>query len=154
MANAKEKRWFLFNVSKEQRQLQRQVWSQYAAIGHWTSIAPVLAVLLLIFLQHIYRLRQGAHAVQVSNKDTKSSALSVGTPHNNRKRVTRSAVATWWQRLCWWMGDEICLFGKNLGKRDEWILGVIWFSWLMLLCVVGKSDGAFIFFNWALSRAF
>ncbi|QKX57124.1 uncharacterized protein TRUGW13939_04232 [Talaromyces rugulosus] len=143
MANAKEKRWFLFNVSEEQRQLQRQVCSQYAAIGHWTSIAPVLAVLLLIFLQHIYHLRQGSHIVQISNKGTKSSAPSVETPQNNRNRVTRSAVATLWQKLCWWMGDEIYLFGKSLGKRDEWILGVIWFSWLMLLCVVGKSDEPF-----------
>jgi hypothetical protein len=151
MADAKEKRWFLFNVSEEQRQLQRQICSQYAAIGHWTSIAPVLAVLLLIFLQHIYRLRQGARVVQISNKGTKSSALSVEPPHNNRNRVIRSAVGTWWQKLCWWMGDEIYLFGKSFGKRDEWVLGVIWFSWLMLLCVVGKSDGRFILFNWALS---
>lgn len=143
MANAEKTRWFVFNVSEEQWQLQRQVCSQYAAIAHWTSKAPVLAVVLLIFLQQICRLRQGARVLKISNKGTKSSALSVETQHNNKNRAIRRAVAAWWQKLLWWMGDEIYLFGNSLGKRDEWILGVIWFSWLMLLCVVGKSDGMF-----------
>jgi hypothetical protein len=46
-----------------------------------------------------------------------------------------------WRALLWWLGDDIVFRGVSWGKRDEWLLGLVWTSWLLVLCVLGTGEG-------------
>jgi hypothetical protein len=55
-----------------------------------------------------------------------------------------------WRRCIWWMGEEV---GTGLGRKGEWVLGGVWLSWLLVLCVSGTGEGEFyvsflLLFTW------
>jgi hypothetical protein len=37
------------------------------------------------------------------------------------------------------MGDDVRFLGRRWGQRDEWIVGVVWATWLLVLSVLGTG---------------
>lgn len=136
MTNMQGMPWFLFRVSDEQTKRQREMYSQQASLVHWTSMAPILAVAVLRLLRLILRSR---NKEDLDSDTTRSRSLHA--PREGLSTLIYNAVAERWHMLCWWMEDDICWLGDCVTSRGECIAGAVWFAWMILLCIVGKSDG-------------
>ncbi len=51
-----------------------------------------------------------------------------------------SALATRWRKTVWWMESEVA---EGWGLRIHWIMGGLWMSWLLFLCVHQTGGGMF-----------
>jgi hypothetical protein len=45
--------------------------------------------------------------------------------------------------LRWWLGEDVEFLGAQFGARWQWVGGIVWASWLGLLCVHGTRPGKF-----------
>ncbi|OIW27026.1 hypothetical protein CONLIGDRAFT_621163 [Coniochaeta ligniaria NRRL 30616] len=62
---------------------------------------------------------------------------------STRRKATPSPrrwLSTKLQQCLWWLGDEAAIGRHRIGRRDEWIFGGIWTSWLLFLCVAGTGE--------------
>lgn len=109
-----------FNFSDVEKEAHRRVTLQYAAAAQRSTLAVLVGLVFLIQLWRWYT----------------NSSQAV----NRRLRV--SGQASRWNRLRWWLSDDDASFlGAGLGRPDQFILGIVWFSWLFFLSVAGRIDG-------------
>jgi hypothetical protein len=41
----------------------------------------------------------------------------------------------------WWLGEDVLFLGSHWGQRDEWVLGIAWSVWLLVLSIHGTGKG-------------
>lgn len=61
-----------------------------------------------------------------------------------RKARRKSPLGAWeaWYRLFeWWLGEDVVLFGQSWGRNDEWLFGLGWGAWMLVLSVLETGDG-------------
>ncbi|KFH41859.1 metalloreductase-like protein [Hapsidospora chrysogenum ATCC 11550] len=125
-------------LSDEDKELRRQSLAFYAGIAHLSALLPVL-VLPLIRLIH--------HRAAGSNNRRGGYEAVPGSPAVKARRESGGGgdgglvTGQWRTRLAWWwMGDDVRFLGRHrLGQRDEWIVGVVWATWLLVLSVLGTG---------------
>lgn len=122
------------SLSDEEKELRRQSLAFYAAVAHLSAFAPPLASLL-------FRLVRNASS-RLGSRDGGSYEAVPGSPAVKSRRL--SGLGGWssrWARLAWWMGDDVYFRGRHWGQRDEWVVGLSWTAWLLVLCVLGTGSG-------------
>lgn len=120
-------------LDEAERHARRQVLDRYAGYSQLSVLIPV--ALFLLF-------RAGRWAVKAAG-DRKGSYDAI--PNSPALKVQRQS--TWGalqirvDRVKWWLGGDVYLFGQFRGQRDQWIFGGAWLAWLLFLCVAETGQG-------------
>ncbi|KAH6605978.1 hypothetical protein Trco_005131 [Trichoderma cornu-damae] len=125
-------------LSKEDVLVRRQTIDRYALIAHSSALAPAVVFILLRLILRAAGplLRPGLH----DGGDRGRYAHVPGSPTvKARRNSALGMLAARWRALLWWLGDEVVLGGRSWGQRDEWVLGLAWTGWLLILCVLGTG---------------
>ncbi|OAA56040.1 Flavoprotein transmembrane component [Cordyceps fumosorosea ARSEF 2679] len=129
------------SLTPEQKHARREVLDWYGFVAHCSALAPVLAFGLLHLARLAYRhvtgtLRgvdgQGTYAEIPNSPAIKAQEIA----------AVRKLYTTW-TRLRWWLGDEVRVGGASWGRREEWVLGLSWTAWLLLLCFIETGKDYF-----------
>lgn len=132
--------YHFLTLSQEEVLLRRHTIDHYARIAHYSALAPAVIFLLLRLVlraaRPILRLRDG-------DGDERGEYSHVpGTPTLKAQRSsTLGTVAARWRALLWWSGGDVVFRGVSWGQRDEWLLGLAWTGWLLVLCTLGTGQG-------------
>lgn len=131
--------YHFLTLSKEDVLVRRQTIDRYARIAHYSALAPAVTLILLRLVLQAVRLltrlgRDGGHRGHYSHVP--------GSPTVKAKRSSGlGMLAARWRALQWWLGGDLVLGGVSWGQRDEWVLGLAWTSWLLVLCVLETGQG-------------
>ncbi|CAG9941318.1 unnamed protein product [Clonostachys rosea f. rosea IK726] len=120
------------DLTSEEKLLRRQANDRYAAIAHFSALAP--AVLCLLF-------RLGLAAVKrvLAGREQRYQEVPGSPVAKARRSGFLHSYETRWRKLTWWMGDDVVFLNDSWGQRDEWVLGIAWTVWLLLLSVLGTG---------------
>ncbi|VUC23663.1 unnamed protein product [Clonostachys rosea] len=120
------------DLTSEEKLLRRQAIDRYAAIAHFSALAP--AVLYLLF-------RLGLAAVKsvLAGREQRYHEVPGSPIAKARRSGFLNSYEARWRKLAWWMGDDVVFLNDNWGQRDEWVLGIAWTIWLLLLSVLGTG---------------
>ena len=124
--------YHFITLSDEEKVLRRQSLAFYAAVAHLSAFVPVLVFLL-------FRLVRYARGRLASSNGNGGYQAVPGSPALKAQRM--SGVASPWARLVWWMSDDVYVMGRRWGRRDEWVVGLLWTAWMLVLCVHGAGQG-------------
>ncbi|EGZ69065.1 hypothetical protein NEUTE2DRAFT_115205 [Neurospora tetrasperma FGSC 2509] len=110
------------DLSQAEKQARRQSLDSYALYAQLSALIPIGLVWLY----------------QTLNKSSSSrkrdyTAVPSSDSFNTRKQ------SNWWSNLRWWLGEDVVAFGEVLGQREQWIGGIVWAVWLLVLCVAGTG---------------
>lgn len=109
-----------FNFSDAEKEAQRRIIWQYAAVAQGSTFAALLAV---------------AAVRQLWARRCTSASTST------HRTSDASLQASRWDKINWWLGDNMYISRINIGRPDEWLLAIVCFSWLFLLSATGSIDG-------------
>lgn len=127
---------FLLDLSEEDKALRHEAIGFYALVAHCSAFAPAAAFLLFRLGGAVVRRLPGG-----SSDDGGYQAVP-GSPATKARRLsTLGGLEARWARFSWWMGEDVDVWGVNWGQRDEWVLGMAWAAWLLLLSVLGTGNG-------------
>lgn len=123
------------DLSHEQKLARRHTLDTYAAIAHFSALAPAVVFLAVRAARRVERtwrnLNGGINYQQLPRSPVvKANRLS-----------TVGGLGEAWRKFAWWMSDDVYFAGWHWGQRDEWVLGTAWTLWLVLLCVLGTGRG-------------
>ncbi|KAL2258148.1 hypothetical protein VTK26DRAFT_8653 [Humicola hyalothermophila] len=122
----------ILELSPVEKQARRQALDKYAILAQFSALVPPALVLLC-------RLAKWAVAAKAKSKRTYSAVPSSPVLKTRRQ----SGLGSWSVRLRrarWWLGEDVVAFGTVLGQRDQWVVGLLWTLWLLLLCVLETGD--------------
>lgn len=137
--------YHFLTLSQEEVLLRRHTIDYYASVAHYSALAPAVVLVVLRLIQRAARpiRRLGGYD---DDTDRGQYAHVPGTP--TLKAQHNSALGTLaarWRAVRWWFGDDVVFLGVSWGQRDEWLLGLGWTGWLLMLCVLGTGEGQFCF---------
>ncbi|XP_044717228.1 ferric reductase like transmembrane component domain-containing protein [Hirsutella rhossiliensis] len=118
------------SLSDDDKLVRRQTIDFYACVAHYSAIAPVLALLLLRLVR-----RAAASGRDPRDGHGRYDEVPPSPLAKAHRRHPSGSLAARCRRLQWWMHDDVNLGGMYWGQRHEWILGLAWASWLLVLCV-------------------
>lgn len=127
--------WYSFaEISDAEKHARRLSLDRYGLYAQLSTLLPVFVALIV-------RL-----AVWLSRRETPNSITYNAVPTSPgakyiRESTTGGAVARLFRRISWFLEDDIYFFGTKLGRRDQFIFGGLWTSWLVFLCFVGTGNG-------------
>ncbi|RFU79189.1 ferric reductase, nad binding [Trichoderma arundinaceum] len=126
-------------LTEEDVLLRRQTIDHYARIAHYSALAPAVVFLLLRLL-----LRAAGPVLSIGSHDGGERGEYTHIPGSPIVKAQRSSsigtLRAWWRSLLWWLGEDIVFGGVSWGQRDEWVLGIIWTCWLLLLSILGTGE--------------
>ncbi|ROW07211.1 hypothetical protein VMCG_03883 [Cytospora schulzeri] len=127
--------WKFVDLDDDAKDLRRQTLDRYAGYAQLSAFVPIVLFLLfrLIFwtLKTIEARRGSYNAIPASP---------------SRKALRESSLGTWearFRRLQWWLEDDAVFLGRTWGRKDEWVFGLAWGSWMVLLSVLETGDDYF-----------
>ncbi|KAK3290674.1 ferric reductase NAD binding domain-containing protein [Chaetomium fimeti] len=123
--------YHFIDLSTGEKQVRRQTLDKYALYAQLSVLLPV-AVLLII---RLWKQTSKAGASKGHYDAVPSSPVL--------KERRNSNVGTWSsrsRRLQWWLGEDVVVAGWVLGQRDQWVVGLVWTAWLLLLCVLETGE--------------
>lgn len=113
--------------------LRRQILNRYAGVAQLSAFLPVL-----LFLA--WRLASWAFKAVEAKKGAYNAI-----PESPLRKVRRQGpLGTWesrYRHLQWWLGDDVVFLGRTWGQRDEWVFGLGWGFWMLILTVTETGDG-------------
>lgn len=119
-------------LSEEEKELRRHTLDLYATIAHYSALTPALMFLIIKLTRYVLQYVPF----------TRQQYLEVpGSPAVKARRESGFGLAVRWGQFKWWMSDDVVFLGQCWGQKDQWILGVVWFVWLLALCIVGTGRG-------------
>ncbi|UKZ76354.1 hypothetical protein TrVFT333_004056 [Trichoderma virens FT-333] len=130
--------YHFLTLSKEDVLVRRHTIDHYAHIAHLSALAPAVIAILVRLVLRAARLllrlgRDGGDRGRYSHIP--------GSPSVKAQRSSAiGALAARWRAVVWWLGDDVVLGGVSWGQRDEWVLGLVWTGWLLLLCVLETGE--------------
>lgn len=125
--------WKFVDLDDDQVLQRRHTLDRYAGYAQMSAFGPVFVVL-------IYRLAWWA----ILNFDTRRAVYDQVPDSPARKARRTSGLGAWeaWSRLfTWWLGGHVVVFGHAYGRRDEWLFGLAWGAWMLVLSVLETGDG-------------
>ncbi|KAK3899556.1 Ferric/cupric reductase transmembrane component 2 [Staphylotrichum tortipilum] len=129
--------YHFIDLSGDEKHARRQTLDKYALYAQLSALAPV-AVLLL------YRLARRAVSAGASGGSGGARGDYAAVPSSPVLKERRSSNAGAWaarsRRARWWLGEDVVAAGMVLGQRDQWIVGILWTAWLLLLCVLETGE--------------
>ncbi|KAK4143031.1 ferric reductase NAD binding domain-containing protein [Dichotomopilus funicola] len=126
------------DLSPTEKQDRRQTLDRYALYAQLSALVPLTAVLL-------YRLRKAiSHASWLglnAKKAGRQYEAVPGSPVLKERRLSSAGVwAARSRRLRWWLGEDVVLAGLVLGQRDQWIVGLLWTTWLLFISALETGE--------------
>ncbi|PHH77832.1 hypothetical protein CDD80_160 [Ophiocordyceps camponoti-rufipedis] len=110
-------------LTPEAKHDRRTTINLYALLAHASTLAPLLTALLTrLLLLHLSRQTRYARI---------PTSPSAKAQRRTRTRRLRDALV----RVGWWLDDDVVGFGR----RDEWLAGLLWLSWLLTLSIHGTG---------------
>ncbi|KAF4976886.1 hypothetical protein FZEAL_6508 [Fusarium zealandicum] len=115
-------------LSDEEKHQRRLSLEHYAYIAHLSALAPALVFIIARLIARVARARRGQYR-----------EVPGSPPAKAKQRRWISRIMAKWPVMLWWMGEDVYFLGSRWGQRDEWILGVSWTAWMVVLCVCGTG---------------
>lgn len=117
-------------LTDEEKHQRRISLEYYAHVAFLSAFIPCLISVSAQLIARARRARRGQYSEVPGSPGAKAS----------RQRWA-ARMAGRWSAAQWWLGGDVCLLGSRWGQRDEWVLGVAWTLWLLILCVRGTGKG-------------
>lgn len=126
-------------LTPEEKHARREVLDRYGLIAHYSALAPVL----VFGCAHIGRLAYRYATGTLRGVDGQGTYAEIpNSPAIKAHETTASGqLRARWTKVRWWMGDEVRFAGASWGRREEWVLGLSWTAWLLLLCFLETGKG-------------
>lgn len=112
------------DLSQDEKHARRQSLDRYALYAQLSALIPIGLIWLY---QTVNR------SSSSSRQKRDYTAVSSSDSFNTRKQSNS------WSKFRWWLGEDVVAFGEVLGQRDQWVGGIIWAIWLLILCVAGTG---------------
>lgn len=125
--------WRFYHLDEAGKHLRRQTLDRYAGYAQLSAFVPIVLFLLI---------RVGLWALKTIGARRGSYDAIPASPL--RKAHRQSPLGNWearFRRLQWWLEDDVVFLGQTWGRKDEWVFGLAWASWMMLLSVLETGDG-------------
>lgn len=125
--------WRFVDLNDAQKLARRQTLDRYAGYAQISAFGPIV----LVF---VYRLAFWA----VKTFDSKRPVYTAVPESPARKIRRQSGLGAWedrYRKLQWWLGGDVVLLGQSWGRRDEWVFGLAWGWWMVVLSVLQTGDG-------------
>ncbi|POS77795.1 ferric reductase like transmembrane component [Diaporthe helianthi] len=124
--------WKFVSLDQDEIDLRRQTLDRYAGLAQLSAFVPVL-----LFLG--YRLASWAYGAFEAKKGAYNAI-----PESPLRKVRRQGPLGVWESQCrhlrWWLGDDVVFLGRTWGQRDEWVFGLTWGFWMLVLTVAETGD--------------
>ncbi|KUI71941.1 Ferric/cupric reductase transmembrane component 2 [Cytospora mali] len=127
--------WRIYTVDDEAKHLRRQTLDRYAGYAQLSAFAPI--VLFLLFRLSFWILKKF---------EARRGSYNAVPASPSRKLHRQSPLGAWearFRRLQWWLEDDVVCLGQTWGRKDEWVFGLSWASWMTLLSVLETGDDYF-----------
>lgn len=122
-------------LTKDEVHARRETIDRYALYAQISTLLP--ALVLAVARVTLRRLRNGAN---IAGRGTYDAVPHSPTIKNHRRTLVGS-LGHKARIVSWWLETDVSLFGFAAGVREQWLLGVGTFCWLLLLCVLETGDG-------------
>ncbi|KAM0324821.1 hypothetical protein ACHAQA_007787 [Verticillium albo-atrum] len=119
-------------LSPEEVQLRRQALDRYAIYAQISALLPV-------FIPLINRIVERYTHSQDAGRGT-YDAVPNSPLVRSRKRTVAGSWTAKAQAVRWWLGDDVYIGGESWGQRDQWVVGLGWMAWMLVLCIAGTGD--------------
>ncbi|KAL0939529.1 ferric reductase like transmembrane component [Colletotrichum truncatum] len=119
------------DLSREEVQLRRQTLDRYGSYAQFSALTPIILALLFRLFSYLQRRWQASAAYDAvpDSPDLKRRRQSwVGNLDANIRKGK------------WWLGDDVYFMGQHWGQKDQWVFGVAWFAWLLVLSVLETGE--------------
>lgn len=131
--------WEFLTLAQEEKHQRRLTLDHYAYIAHLSAFAPALLFALFHLINRVRRSRNSGYQ-QVPG--------SPGVKANRQRWISR--VMEKGPMVKWWLGEDVWFWGSHWGQRDEWVAGIAWTAWLLVLSVHGTGKGMLLSpLNWS-----
>ncbi|KAK3400555.1 ferric reductase like transmembrane component-domain-containing protein [Sordaria brevicollis] len=112
------------DLSQAEKHARRQSLDKYALYAQLSALIPIGLIWLYQTLnKSSSRKKRDYTAIPSSDPDS----------FNNRRQSNT------WSKLRWWLGEDVVAFGEVLGQRGQWVFGLLWSLWLLVLCIAGTG---------------
>ncbi|KAM0353636.1 hypothetical protein ACHAPU_001649 [Fusarium lateritium] len=115
-------------LTDEEKHQRRLSLDHYAYIAHLSAFAPALLFVLARLINRVRRGRSSGYS-QVPG--------SPGVKANRQRWISRLMAKG--PMVQWWLGEDVAFLGTRWGQRDEWVLGIAWTVWLLVLSILGTG---------------
>ncbi|KZL72053.1 ferric reductase like transmembrane component [Colletotrichum incanum] len=119
------------DLSQDEVQLRRQTLDRYGSYAQYSALVPIVLALLVRLGSYLsQRWQAGAAYDAVPN----SPVL---------KKRRQSWTGSWDAKIRkgkWWLADDVYFMGQHWGQKDQWVFGLAWASWLLVLSVLETGD--------------
>ncbi|WAO83989.1 FAD-binding FR-type domain-containing protein [Fusarium falciforme] len=115
-------------LTDEEKHQRRIALEYYAYVAFLSAFAPCLVSVLVRLIARVRRARRGQYSEVPGSPGVKAS---------QQRWITRMIGK--WSAAQWWLGEDVYFIGSRWGQRDEWVLGVAWTLWMLILCVRGTG---------------
>ncbi|KOS17908.1 Ferric/cupric reductase transmembrane component 2 [Escovopsis weberi] len=127
------------DVPPEHTHLRRQSLDYYGQLSHLSSLAPLFVAILVRVTTNVL-----SYSPSAPRPGTRTSHHDYHeVPGSPFAKARRAGAAGRWKtnlrRLRWWITDDVVIAGTPRGRRDEWILGLAWTLWSLILCFHGTG---------------
>ncbi|KAK1982237.1 ferric reductase like transmembrane component [Colletotrichum cereale] len=119
------------DLSTEEVQLRRQTLDRYGAYAHYSALAPVALTLLVRLGFYLSRRWQPTAAYD---------AVPVSPVLKKRRQSWSGNLDVKIRKGKWWLADDVYFMGQHWGQKDQWVFGLAWASWLLVLSVLETGD--------------
>lgn len=126
--------YHFLNLGEAEKHARRETINSYAAYAQLSALVPVALFLL-------YRLASWARKSLVNSRNGSYDAIPNSPSLKVQRGTTWGSWDTRMQKLRWWLGDEVYIFGRSYGQRDQWVFGSLWAVWMSVMCVVETGHG-------------
>ncbi|KAH7407975.1 metalloreductase Fre8 [Cadophora sp. MPI-SDFR-AT-0126] len=123
-------------LSKAQKAERQSTLDRYALYAQISGLLPILSMLLLRLTRNIFQ--------KVTWKDLTYDTLPKSPDRRYQKKFS-PLLSSRLREFIWWSRSEPSFIGKTGASWDQLIVGAIWLTWLLFLCInETKNDYAHI----------
>ncbi|KAF9873532.1 ferric reductase like transmembrane component [Colletotrichum karsti] len=119
------------DLSREEVQIRRETLDRYGSYAQFSALTPIILALLIRFFGYLRQRWQASAAYDAvpDSPDLKARRQSwVGNFDTNVRKVK------------WWLGDDVYFMGQHWGQKDQWVFGVAWFAWMLVLSILETGE--------------
>ncbi|KAK4192196.1 Ferric/cupric reductase transmembrane component 2 [Podospora australis] len=124
------------DLSEPEKQVRRATLAKYALAAELSDLFPAAIILLFWLGKWVFK----------SREETSGGYAAIpSSPLKKKKRQDGGGAAldVRLRKVKWWLGEDVVVSGSVLGQRDQWIVGLIWLTWLLVLSVL-ETDGDYL----------
>ncbi|PHH64460.1 hypothetical protein CDD81_4535 [Ophiocordyceps australis] len=121
------------DLTPDQKEQRRRAIDFFALVAHYSALAPALVFLAVRLVRRLGR-RLAVTKRSLVYQQVPRSPLAKAHRHEASSLLTAR-----WQRLQWWLSDDVSIARLSWGQRNQWAMGLAWTAWLLLLCFLGTG---------------